>query len=150
VPQPIVSSGRIAVKVAGKNCSGWGWAQIEVWAKTSVTTQALRAGDPILPAVTIVEREILSGRAPFVPGPGAVAGRSLRAGTVLCANDASGSAAVAGESVKVLIASGLVAIETQGRRISCASSRACAVLSTGKHVEGRWDDRGRLIVEISQ
>ncbi len=150
VPQAILGSGRVAVKLAGKSCSAWGWAQIEVLARTAVTTRPLRVGEPLASAVTIVEREILPGRAPFIPAEGAVAVRSLPAGAVLSAHDVGGSAAEAGETVKVLIASGAVAIETQGRRIACSRNRACAVLATGKHVEGRWDAVGRLLVEVPQ
>lgn len=152
VQQPITGSGRVAVKVAGKNCAAWGWAQIQVWAKVAVTTRPVRVGEALTPAVTILEREVMSGRPPIIPSEGAVAARSLPSGVALSVNDVSGSTAVvgAGESVKVLIASGAVAIEAQGRRIACLRNRACAVLATGKHVEGRWDERGRLIVELPQ
>jgi flagella basal body P-ring formation protein FlgA len=136
----------VAVKFAGKNCSGWGWVRLEVWSETAVTTRTVRAGEAV--AFAMVEQEIRAGRMPFVPSTGAVAVRSLSAGTTLSPADVSLSAVVAGDPVKIIVAAGAVAIETQGRRVACARSRACAVLSSGKHLEGRMDDDGRLIVEV--
>jgi hypothetical protein len=149
VPRSIDGSGRVAVKIAGKNCSGWGWIRLEVWSETAVTTRALRAGEAVETGYAMVEQEVRSGRMPFVPPAGAVAVRTLPAGTAIDARDVSKSSVVAGDPVKVIIA-GTVAIETQGRRIPCVRSRACAVLPTGKHVEGQMDDNGRLIVEVSR
>ena len=150
VSRSIEGSGRVAVKYAGKNCSGWGWVGLEIWSETAVTTRALRAGEAIEAGYSMVEREVRPGRMPFVPPAGAVAIRSLPAGTALDPRDVSMSAVVAGDPVKIIVAAGTVAIETQGRRVPCARSRACAVLPTGKHVEGHMDDSGRLIVEVSR
>jgi hypothetical protein len=150
VPRSIEGSGRVAVKYAGKNCSGWGWVGLEVWSETAVTTRALRAGEAIAAGYSMVEQEVRPGRMPFVPPAGAVAIRSLPAGTALDSRDVSMSSVVAGDPVKIIVAAGTVAIETQGRRVPCARSRACAVLPTGKHVEGHMDDSGRLIVEVSR
>jgi len=148
VPRAIDGSGRVAVKFVGNNCSGWGWVRLEIWSETAVTTRALRAGEAVESGFAMVEREVRPGRMPFVPPVGGVAVRSLPAGTALDPRDVSMSSVVAGDPVKVVVAAGAVAIETQGRRVPCAPSRACAVLSTGKHVEGRMDDGGRLIVEV--
>jgi flagella basal body P-ring formation protein FlgA len=148
VPHAIDGSGRVAVKFTGKDCSGWGWVRLEVWSETAVTTRTLRAGEAVESGFAMVEHEVRSGRVPFVPPAGAVAVRSLPAGTSLGPADVSMSAVVAGDPVKIVVAAGAVAIETQGRRVACARSRACAVLSTGKHVEGHMDDSGRLIVEV--
>jgi flagella basal body P-ring formation protein FlgA len=138
----------VAVKFVGNNCSGWGWVRLEIWSETAVTTRAMRAGEAVESGFAMVEREVRPGRMPFVPPVGGVAVRSLPAGTALDPRDVSMSSVVAGDPVKVVVAAGAVAIETQGRRVPCAPSRACAVLSTGKHVEGRMDDGGRLIVEV--
>lgn len=148
VPRAIDGSGRVAVKFVGNNCSGWGWVRLEIWSETAVTTRAMRAGEAVESGFAMVEREVRPGRMPFVPPVGGVAVRSLPAGTALDPRDVSMSSVVAGDPVKVVVAAGAVAIETQGRRVPCAPSRACAVLSTGKHVEGRMDDGGRLIVEV--
>ena len=148
VPRTIEGSGRVAVKYAGKNCSGWGWVRLEVWSETAVTTRALHAGEAVETGYAMVEQEVRPGRMPFVPPAGAVAIRSLPAGTALDPRDVSITSVVAGDPVKIIVAAGTVAIETQGRRVPCARSRACAVLSTGKHLEGHMDDGGRLIVEV--
>jgi hypothetical protein len=146
VPRSVEGSGRVAVKFAGRNCSGWGWVGLEVWSETAVTTRSVRAGEAV--AFAMVEQEIRAGRRPFIPSTGAVAVRSLAAGTTLSPADVSMSAVVAGDPVKIIVAAGAVAIETQGRRVACSRSRACAVLATGKHVEGHMDEGGRLIVEV--
>ena len=148
VPRPIDGSGRVAVKFTGRNCSGWGWVRLEIWSESAVTTRTLRAGEAVESGFAMVEQEVKSGRVPFVPSAGAVAVRSLPAGTALGPKDVSMSAVVAGDPVKIVVAAGAVAIETQGRRVACARSRTCAVLATGKHVEGHMDDSGRLIVEV--
>lgn len=149
VPRVIAGSGRVAVKFTGARCSGWGWAEVEVWAETAVTTRLVRAGEPIEDAVAMVEREIRPGQSPFAPGAGALALRVLPAGTLLSASDVGRTAVVAGDPIKVLVAAGLIAIETRGRRISCPGGHACAVLPSGKHVQGRVDEMGRLIVEAA-
>jgi flagella basal body P-ring formation protein FlgA len=135
VARPIDGSGRVAVKVTGQGCSGWGWVRLEVWAETAVTTRAVRAGEELSSATTLAEREIHSGR-------------SLPAGMVLDMDSASGSRVAVGDPVKVVFLSGSVAIEMQGRRTTCIRARDCAVLPSGKHVEGRLDDSGRLLVEV--
>ena len=144
----IDGSGRVAVKFSGRDCSGWGWVHLEVWAETAVTTRVVRAGEALASSFTMVEQEVRSGRTPFVPPADAVAVRGLPAGTAIRAADVSRSAVVAGDPIKILVVSGVLAVEAQGRRIPCGPSRACAVLSSGKHLEGRMDDRGRMIVEL--
>jgi flagella basal body P-ring formation protein FlgA len=148
VAHAIDGSGRVAVKFSGRGCSGWGWVHLEVWAETAVTTRAVRVGEVLDSSFAMIDQEVRPGHMPFVPPDGTVAVRVLPAGTAICAADVSTSAVVAGDPVKIVVAAGAVAIETQGRRVACARSRTCAVLSTGKHVEGRMDDSGRLIVEV--
>jgi hypothetical protein len=53
-----------------------------------------------------------------------------------------------GALTTVGLVSGAVSIETHGRRSQCLHGRDCAVLSSGKHVEGHIDEGGRLIVEV--
>jgi len=148
VPRPVDGSGRVAVKFVGEGCSGWAWVRVEVWAETAVTTRLLRAGEAVASATTMVEREMRPGRMPFVPPAGAVAVHTLPAGTVLDAGDVGLSSVRVGESLKVLFVSGGVVIETLGRRTTCLRDRDCAVLPSGKHVEGRLDTGGRLVVEV--
>jgi hypothetical protein len=107
----------------------------------------VRAGEALDSSFSMVEQEIRAGRAPFVPPAGAVAVRGLAAGNTIRAADVGSSAVVAGDPIKILVVSGVLAVEAQGRRIPCGPSRACAVLSSGKHLEGRMDG-GRMIVEL--
>lgn len=148
VPRPIDGSGRVAVKISGRGCSGWGWAEVAVWAETSVTTRVVRPGEPLAPASKVVEREIRSGQVPFVIGADAVASRVLPLGIVIQPGDVSRSSAILGDQIKVVFLAGAVAIETQGRRSGCLRGRDCAILASGRHVEGHIDEVGRLIVEV--
>jgi len=148
VPHAIDGSGRVAVKFAGRGCSGWGWVHLEIWAETAVTTRAVRAGEPLDSSFTQIEQEVRPGRMPFVPPDGAVAVRGLPSGTVIRAADVGKSAVVAGDPVKILVVTGVLAVEAHGRRVPCGQNKACAVLASGKHLEGRMDDVGRLIVEV--
>jgi hypothetical protein len=148
VTHPIEGSGRVAVKVSGRGCSGWGWVRLEVWADTAVTTRYVRAGEDLSTSVTVVEREIRTGQRPFIPEPGAVAARGLPAGIALDPDSVSRSSIAIGDAMKIVFLSGTVAIEAQGRRTTCLRGRDCAVLPSGKHVEGALDGNGRLIVEV--
>jgi hypothetical protein len=148
VSRAIDGSGRVAVKFSGRNCSGWGWVRLEVWSETAITTRAVRAGEAVASGFTMVEQEVRPGRMPFIPPAGAVAVRSLPAGTIIDSGDVSMSASVAGDPIKIVVATGALAVATQGRRVACAGGRACAVLPSGKHVEGHLDDAGHLIVEV--
>jgi flagella basal body P-ring formation protein FlgA len=121
---------------------------VEVWAQAAVTTRAVRAGEALNASVAVIEHEVKSGHMPYLPPDGAVAIRSLSAGAVVNPADVGKSTVVAGDPVKILVVSGVLAVEAQGRRIPCGQSRACAVLSSGRHLEGHMDDRGRLIVEV--
>ena len=51
-----------------------------------------------------------------------------------------------GEVVKVVVVSGALMIEQTGRGAPCARGRSCAVLASGKQVEGELVD-GRLVVQ---
>jgi flagella basal body P-ring formation protein FlgA len=148
VSQPIDGSGRVAVKLVGEGCAAWGWVHLEIWAETAVTTRAVRAGEVLAPALAVVEKEIKPGRAPFIPARGAVAVHAISTGSMVEPSDVSGSTVVAGDPVKIVVVAGALAVETQGRRITCGRGRACAVLPSGKHVEGEMDESGHLIVEV--
>jgi len=148
VPRPIDGSGRVAVKISGRGCSGWGWVELQVWAETSITTRVVRAGEVLASASKVVEREIHAGQVPFIVGADSVAGRTLPMGMAIQPADVSRTSVTLGEQVKVVFLSGAVVIETQGRRSSCLQGRDCAILPSGRHVEGHIDATGRLIVEV--
>jgi len=143
----ITASARLPVKLYGQNCSGWGWVRFEVWAPAAQTIRPVRAGEPLQPAVVVEPREVRSGHTGIVPQPGAVAARDLPAGIVLEPAHVAGAALASGELVKIVVLRGSLVIETQGRAIACGTGRTCAVLPTGRHVEGHWQE-GQLLVEL--
>jgi flagella basal body P-ring formation protein FlgA len=147
LPRPIDGTGRFAVQLDGEGCRGWAWLKVEVWAPVMVTTRAVRAGEAIDEAVTAVERQVTAGNPPPALAPGAVAARSLPRGKAVQASDVRMAAAPSGGPIKVLVRSGPLVIETSGRLITCGRGRTCAVLTSGKHVEGQLAD-GRLVVDV--
>jgi hypothetical protein len=147
IGRPVDGSGKYAVKLAGTGCTAWAWLKVDVWAQVPVTTRLVREGERLDDAVTFVERQITAGRAPVALSAESVASHPLARGQTLMPADVKRSSGNAGDTVKVLVTSGALAIETQGRLVSCGRDKTCAVLTSGKHVEGRLSE-GRLIVEM--
>jgi flagella basal body P-ring formation protein FlgA len=145
--RPIDGSGKFAVKLAGKGCTAWAWLKVDVWVQVPVTTRLVREGERLDDAVTFVDRQIASGRAPVTLTSDSVAARPLARGQAVMPSDVKRTSGNAGDTVKVLVQSGAIAIETSGRIVSCGRDKTCAVLASGKHVEGRLQN-GRLFVEI--
>ncbi len=151
VAQPIEASGRLAVKISGRaarggHCELWIWARVRVVAPVAVASRALRAGDPLDGAYTTEERELRLGHAPAVIGPSSVATRALAAGQMLDASVVAEPTLRSGDVVKVVVVSGSLVIEQTGRAVPCVRGRSCAVLASGKQVEGELVD-GRLMVQ---
>jgi flagella basal body P-ring formation protein FlgA len=150
-PAPVNGSGRFAVRLAGTGrngvpCEGWGWARVRLLAPALVAARALRAGEPLDGSVSTEEREVAAGRAPLSALPaGAVAGRALAAGQPIGSRDLRVGARP-GAPVTVVVRLGTLEIEQPGHAVPCARGRACAVLPSGRRVEGDWRD-GRLVVE---
>jgi hypothetical protein len=147
IARPIDGSGKFAVKLSGKGCTAWAWLTLDVWAAVPVTTRLVREGERLDDAVTFVDRKITSGRAPVTLSAESVASRPLPRGQAVMPNDVKRSSGNAGDTVKILVLSGALAVETQGRIVGCGRDRTCAVLASGKHVEGRLQG-GRLVVEM--
>jgi hypothetical protein len=152
VPRPVDGSGRFAVKLVGARASGepcdtWSWVRLRVFAKVAVTTRAIRGGDSLTGAVKTEEREIQPGHVPALPVDGATAERSLGAGQMLEADVMRAPGLRSGETVKVVFVSGGMSIEQTGRAVPCARNHNCAVLPSGKHVDGALVE-GRLMVQV--
>jgi hypothetical protein len=149
VPVAITASGRYAVKIAGAGCKGWAQVRVEVFAPTAISTRKLAAGESLANGVTVAERAVAPGRAAFVPAAGSTAARAIPAGRLITANDvaSTGPALAAGATVRVVVRSGLVQLEQSGRYVPCGAGRGCAVLPSGKHVEGHLDGNV-LVVEV--
>lgn len=151
VPRPITASGRAALHLLGKGpdespCESWAWVQVRVKAPTLVTTRAVGQGEPLAPATAREEREISPGH-PALPSlpEGATASRSIPAGTRL--NDADFRVGPRlGDAVAVVIRTGALEVEQGGQAIACRRGRACALLPSGRRVEGTWH-AGRIHLE---
>ncbi len=147
VPRAITGSAKVAVRLRDAHCPAWAWLRVQVWATTAVTSRPVRAGERLAPALITDEREVYAGHMPVVPPAGAVAARALPRGTLIEASHVAGGSLPAGEPVKVIVMSGALAVEMQGRAVPCGAGRSCVVLPSGRHVEGRLDN-GRLLVEV--
>jgi hypothetical protein len=147
IGRPVDGSGRYAVKLMGNGCTGWAWLKVDVWAQVPVTTRLVREGERLDDAVTFVERQITAGRAPAALAAESVAAHPMARGQAVMPADVKRTGGNAGDSVKVLVQAGALVVETSGRLVACGRDRTCAVLASGKHVEGRLTD-GRLLVEM--
>jgi hypothetical protein len=155
--RPIDGSGRIAVKLVGRRdrgggaCEIWAWVRVRVFAKVPVARRSVRMGEQVAPAVAVVEREIMAGRVPAsfeaMVTNKSVAMRSFGVGQLIEAEGVSDAGPRVGDSLEILIVAGSLAIEETGRAIPCARGRTCAVLPSGKHIEGTFVD-GRLVVQL--
>jgi hypothetical protein len=148
---PIEASARLAVKISGRaahggHCDSWIWVRVRVVAPVAVATRALRAGDPLEGAYDTEERELRAGHAPAAIGPSSVATRAVAAGQILDGAVVGEPTLRPGEVVKVVVVSGALMIEQTARGVPCARGRSCAVLASGKQVEGELVD-GRLVVQ---
>jgi hypothetical protein len=151
IARPISASGRAALHLFGKapsgeGCEGWAWANVQVFAPVLVTSRALREGEPLGGAVRPVMREVAQGRSPLreLP-PQAVATHDLPAGAALLESDQRSGPRL-GDTVAVVIRVGFLEVEQQGRAVPCVPGRTCAVLPSGKRVEGSYS-QGKLLLE---
>ena len=147
VSAPIRGSGRVAVRVLGAGCGGWGWAAVRVFAPTVVVEAKVPRGDPLAGKVRSEEREVLPGREPVAAIPeAAVAARTLPAGSVIEARHVRVAGTAPGTSVRVIVRRGALEIEQEARVIPCPGGAVCAQLPGGARVAGRLAG-DRLVVE---
>lgn len=151
VPNPVEGSGRVAMKATGvgphgTECQLWLWARVRILGQVPVARRAIRAGEPLAAAVTLEERELRPGHRPVSVCAGCVADRFIGAGQVVEAAAMRSPGLSAGEPVKVLLVSGTLTAEQIGRAVPCGRGQ-CAVLPSGKHVEGTVIE-GRLVVNV--
>lgn len=152
VPRAVDGSGRIAVKIVGVKAGGvpcevWTWVRVRLVADVAVTRRAVRSGDSMADAVVMQTREVMPGRPPAQLQPGAVATRAIAAGAVVESDAVAAATVRPGDTVKILVVSGSLAVEQTGRATPCARGRSCAQLPSGKHVEGDLIN-GRLVVAL--
>jgi hypothetical protein len=151
LPQPLAASARLPVHLrgtsaAGQDCDAWAWVRVRVKAPSLVTVRAVLEGAPLASAVTLTEREVSPGRPPVPELPeGATAARSLPAGVALDETHFRVGPRP-GEPVAVTLRAGDLVVEQQGQAFACRRGRACALLPSGRRVEGTWHD-GRIELE---
>lgn len=152
ISRPIAGSGRVALKIFGKTrtgaaCTGWAFAKVQVFGKVLVTARALRTGEILDGALSSAEREVREGHVPASAIPsGAVAARPLRAGAVVDEQDLRMTGPRPGDKVTVELRAGGLSVVQVGRAVACVRGRACALLPSGKRVEGTFAD-GRIVME---
>lgn len=143
----IGGSAKVAIRLRGGQCPTWAWLRVEVWATVAVTSRSVRAGEPLAPVLVTEDREVRGGHAPLLPPADALAARDLPRGIVIESTHVAGASLPAGESLKVIVMTGALAVEMQGRAVPCGAGRTCVVLPSGRHMEGRLEN-GRLLVEV--
>lgn len=149
--QPLTGSGRLALQVPGSSnghaCEAWIWARVHVFAPVPVALKAVHAGGALEGAWALQEREIRPGFSAWAGGESAdaQADRSLAAGQIIGEDMVRRAGLAPGQPVKVLLLAGAVAVEESGTVVPCGRTKACAVLPSGRHLEGTWED-GRLVV----
>jgi hypothetical protein len=152
IPRPIDGSGRFAVKLIGIRpnrvpCEVWAWARIRVLAQVSVARRPIKAGESLVSATRTEEREIKPGHVPALLTAASTADRSVGMGQMIEADVVATPGLRAGEPVRILIISGALAIEQIGHAVPCTRGHNCAVLPSGKRIEGTLVD-GRLLVQL--
>lgn len=150
--QPLASSGRVAVVVPGLReghpCRAWIWARVRVFASVPVTTRSLHAGQSLTGAWALREVELRPGFVAWEPAASAteaLADRSLASGQGIAEDMVRRAGLAAGQPIKVLLLTGALSVEASGTVVPCGRTRTCAVLASGRHIEGAWED-GRLVV----
>jgi hypothetical protein len=148
--RPITASGQVALRLSGSKegrpCESWAWATVRVFTPSWVTTRSLREGEPLDGALRAEMREVREGLAPLTnPSSGAVTVRALPAGQVVLEAD-SRTGPRPGDPLTVAIRIGALEVEEIGRALPCARGRVCALLPSGKRLEGDFRN-GRLMVE---
>lgn len=144
-------SGRVAVKLRGvtasnKSCSGWAWARIRLFSKAFVLARDVQRGESVSKASREEERELSSSKKFLSSIPeGSTAVRALPKGTVLDESHLKSSGPQLGRPVTVVVKTDTLTVVQQGRSAPCSKGKSCAVLPTGKRVEGDWVD-GQLQV----
>jgi flagella basal body P-ring formation protein FlgA len=146
VERAVEGSGRYPVKVSGQGCTGWAWVELKVFAHVLVTTRAVRAGENLEGAAVAQDREVRPGRQPAANVTGAKASRPLTRGQLIEKDHLDQAGLAPGSPVKVNVRAGSLSIVQNGRIVSCGRGRTCAVMPSGRHVEGQIVD-GQLVVE---
>jgi hypothetical protein len=144
---PFAASGTATVRIAGAGCAGWAFVEARVTAEALVLTRDVRAGEALEGAVEPAMREVRAGHTLLATlTPGAIASHHLRRGEAVESGSLRDEGPAPGQPVRVVLRIGAIALEQPGRALPCVRGRACALLPSGKRVEGRLEG-GVLLVE---
>jgi hypothetical protein len=143
VPAPFETSGRVAVKVKGKNCEAWGWAEVKVIVPVATLSRDVKANESLDGAWSMSDGEASARAVQQLPA-GASAMRPLKAGSALTESDFRVGPR-AGTPVTVRVMLGSLSLEARGTVTQCSGAATCATLVTGKRVAGLFID-GVLVV----
>ncbi len=147
VQRPVTTSGAVVVRLRGPGCESLAWADLRVLAKGLVLTHAVREGEPLQGAAAAAEIELRQGQDLLSSlARDARAARSLPAGTQLSLHHVRAEGPAIGSQVKIEVRAGALVAVQMGRVVGCVPGRACAILPSGRRVEGTLD-AGRILVE---
>ena len=152
IERPVAASGSVTVKLQGTTkrgeaCEGWVRASVSLTAPVMVTTRVVRTGESLDSATTVQWQEIRAGAQPAAPMVGGIAARTMMSGQVVDTSSVRSNKPSAGSQVRVSIRMGALSVEQVGRLVECGNTHVCAVLPSGKRVEGALQD-DRLVVMV--
>lgn len=146
-------AGRLMLRLSGTSggglvCDGFATARAQLVGPVYVVTKPVARGAPLADAVTLEDRPVhgLPSRVNNLT-TGATAAQPLPPGTVLEARHVATQGPKAGDKVTVVLKSGAITLVQEARLAPCIPGRSCAVLPTGRRVEGQLVE-GRLVVEV--
>jgi len=149
--RPVVASGPAPVRLrglsSGQPCQATGWAQVRVYAPALLASRPIAEGEPLASAAATGEAEVAAGHRPLSQLPaGAIAARPIAAGSTIEAGQIRVGPRPGGP-VAVRLQVGEVVVEQTGRALPCPRGRGCALLPSGRRVEGVLDG-ARILVEL--
>lgn len=149
--RPVVASGQAPIRLRGRSggqpCEATGWARVRVYTRALLASRAVAEGEPLAPATAAGEVELTAGHRPLAElPPGAAAARPIAAGSPIEPGLVR-SGPRPGDPVTVRLQVGDVLVEQAARALPCARGRGCALLPSGRRVEGKLDG-ARVIVEL--
>jgi hypothetical protein len=146
VERPYFASGEVMARFTGEDsrgpCKGAALVHATVKAPVWVATKAARPGELVEAAQA--EREVRGEPLAQLP-QGARAAKAIAAGSVIDADSLQAAAGPTGSQIQVELRDGTLRIATAGRVVPCGRGKSCAVLQSGKHVEGAVEN-GVLVV----
>ena len=133
-PAPFERSGRVPVRVRGKSCEAWGWAQVRVIVPVATLSRDVKSNESMDGAWTVSEQEPRGEVMGVIPS-GATATRWLRKGMTVEVSDVRVGPRP-GSSILVRVMLGALSLEQRGTVSPCAGGETCATLPSGKRVSG--------------